>query len=498
MPAAPISGESLSLKILEQLRPYYRDSRVRYAILEFLGESYSGGLTSRFITADSPASAERRPLPVEELFRCLDQGLEICRSLWDSDSLVAHLDIEYVNFDYPGEAYSHPERVFGLQAPVAAAVESLLGECGIEPLHILSGRGHHFVWQTSLDSAAFAGLARIGRGPPSELQTAAHAAAFDGKPLPSSLVEAFAGLSLVMEFLAHQIKELAAPACDIPVELTAVEAGPSEHGREMISIDISEYGDPLSSRSVRAPFSGYLKPWQQRDAIGGELADSLPPIIFIPLIGMDVGEGLRTMRSTDLAMELAGRCSAKIPEQTAGLARLIAGYLGSPLRRFHDDFYSQRHHPPGEWPETYDRTPVEILPCCARWVLANPNDLLLRPSGMRLITRALLALGWHPRHIAGLIRSKFERDFAWGEQWQGYDPAMRADFYTRVFAGLFTVGRDDLVNFNCQSSKEERTCTTAECPWNLEWFQQSALARRHYGYLAHRPFNRLFLPAEHL
>ena len=52
-----------------------------------------------------------------------------------------------------------------------------------------------------------------------------------------------------MEFLAHRVKQIAAPLTKIPVELTAVEVGPSEHGREMISIDISEYGDPLYSRS---------------------------------------------------------------------------------------------------------------------------------------------------------------------------------------------------------------------------------------------------------
>ena len=51
-----------------------------------------------------------------------------------------------------------------------------------------------------------------------------------------------------MEFLAHRVKQIAAPLMKVPVELTAVEVGPSEHGREMISIDISEYGDPLFSR----------------------------------------------------------------------------------------------------------------------------------------------------------------------------------------------------------------------------------------------------------
>ena len=47
----------------------------------------------------------------------------------------------------------------------------------------------------------------------------------------------------------------------------------------------------------------------------------------------------------------------------------------------------------------------------------------------------MLALGWHPRHIAGLIASKYARPFGW-TQFQGGDPATRADFYTRVFAGL--------------------------------------------------------------
>ena len=51
----------------------------------------------------------------------------------------------------------------------------------------------------------------------------------------------------------------------------------------------------------------------------------------------------------------------------------------------------------------------------------------------------MLALGWHPRHIAGLICSKYDRDFGW-TQFVNVDPATRADFYTRVFAGLFAAG----------------------------------------------------------
>jgi len=131
-------------------------------------------------------------------------------------------------------------------------------------------------------------------------------------------------------------------------------------------------------------------------------------------------------------------------------------------------------------------------------VLDEPNDLLLRPWAMKLVTRVLLSLGWHPRHIAGLIRSKFEQEHHWGEQWKDYEPGWRADFYVRLFAGLFSVQTDDLTDFNCQSFKEEVCCPFSNCTNNLDWYRQSAMSRRRYGYLAHRPFNRLFLSGEHL
>jgi len=139
---------------------------------------------------------------------------------------------------------------------------------------------------------------------------------------------------------------------------------------------------------------------------------------------------------------------------------------------------------------------LEILPACARVILEQPNDLLLRPASIRRLVRVLLALGWHPRHVAGLITSKYARPFGW-TQFEGCDPATRADFYARVFAGLFATGRDDLVDFNCVSAQEQKTCPLSNCGFNLQQFQQSALDRRAHDRLAHRPFNRLFLPSEH-
>jgi hypothetical protein len=316
----------------------------------------------------------------------------------------------------------------------------------------------------------------------------------NGNPVPAALARAFAGLGLVMEFLGHRVKQIASPLTKIPVELTAVEVGPSKHGREMISIDISEYGDPLYSRMVRLPFSVYLKPSQQPWIF--VVPTRLQPLFVIPLQGINWREGISMMRDPQRTMELAAHVSTRIPDATYGTGKLLKDYWNSKLAQFHETFYSQEQHPAKVWPETYDRQPLEILPACARVALEMPNDLLLRPAYIRRLVRVMVALGWHPRHIAGLICSKYRRDFGW-TQFVNVDPATRADFYTRVFAGLFAAGIDDLIDFNCVSAQEQGTCTLAGCGFNLLEFKESALERRAHDKLAHRPFNRLFLSSKH-
>lgn len=90
--------------ILATLRDYYRQPPVRVRMLEFLGADEAGDFTAEYITADTTDAAERTPLLPWELAVQLEAGSDICRSLADRDSLIAHLDIEYVNFDFPAEA----------------------------------------------------------------------------------------------------------------------------------------------------------------------------------------------------------------------------------------------------------------------------------------------------------------------------------------------------------------------------------------------------------
>jgi hypothetical protein len=58
--------------------------------------------------------------PLEECLSWLDHGAELNRSLWDRESLLAHLDVEYVNFDHPAHPFVAQEQVFEMQRPVVA------------------------------------------------------------------------------------------------------------------------------------------------------------------------------------------------------------------------------------------------------------------------------------------------------------------------------------------------------------------------------------------
>jgi hypothetical protein len=180
----------------------------------------------------------------------LEDEIEIFRSLWDSASLLVDLDIEYVNFDFPAEPYVDPFRVFTLQEVVKATIEKQLLSFGIAPLHLLSGRGHHFVWRIRRDSKSFDELRALGHLTPSMLLHYERMASPGGARIDSALGTANHGLGQVIEYLAAEVKKVSAASSEIPVELTAVEVGPRQRGREMISLDISQYGDPLDTRSA--------------------------------------------------------------------------------------------------------------------------------------------------------------------------------------------------------------------------------------------------------
>lgn len=483
---------------LEQRDAFARDPHVKARMLEFMGSDTLGHCSAVSMTVGNENACRRpHPIPLEELPSWRAQGAEVFRSHWDRTSLICHLDLEYVNFDDPAHVYRQPGRVFELQLPLLAAAEDCLGGFGIRPLVYLTGRGFHLVWRASQTSHACDALAQLGHLSPGLRRLYATHISPTGDRVSTHLGSAFAGLGLLMEYLAHAIKRAAGRTSELPVEFGAIEAGPREHGREILSLDITEYADPLSARDLRVPFTPYLKHSQHRHAFEPGVWETLPPIMVIPLDGLSISEALHLRSSPKAVMQLAERTCTEIPEASDGMGRAIDSYRQSRLAELHNDFYALEHEAPEAWEATYDQTDLSQLPKCASCLLEHPNDLLLRPACAQRLVRVLLALGWHPRHIAGLIRSKYERNHDWGIQWDGYDPATRADFYARVFSGLIANRVDDLVDFNCQSAREEGLCFHERCDGNLLLYRDSLLARRTYERLGCRPFHRLFLPAEH-
>ncbi len=468
----------------EMLSHYYSHPNVRARLVEFMGGRSLESVTAEFITADDEnADVQHRPAPASELWNCLEDHCEVGRSLWDRESLIVDFDVEYVNFDQPGLPFVQPKLCYDLQEPVVVTVERWLLKHGISPLHWISGQGHHFAWKISQRSDAFHHLALMGHVMPLMQDRFQRPSVPNGTKISSELGAAFAGLGIVMEYAAQEIKQCCNSTTETPITLTAIEAGPARKTdmpqREVIALDISEYGDPLDSRGIRMPFSVYLKPSQKRFLLGDPFVDAMPPIFPIPLFEMDTTTALEVMRDSTNVIELAGCASSRIPDYSDQMRGLIGCYKASPLAEFHRSYYAVDHDFRHQWPGTNDPTCLDEFPLCVTLPLQQPNDWLLKPAVIQHVVRTLLAVGWNPASIAGLIQSKYEQDYGWGNRWDRYDAASRADFYVRIFAGAIVTGLDPLVDFNCVSMQEKQFCPPDHCEKNLLHWRDRLVQKLH-------------------
>lgn len=103
------------------------EGTVRDRIVDFLGGRDLASASCTYLAScDSLNPAKLQRWPVVELDRLLRRGGGIARSLYDTHSILVHLDIEYVNHDSPAEAFTNPWKAFRLQEPVVAKIEELL------------------------------------------------------------------------------------------------------------------------------------------------------------------------------------------------------------------------------------------------------------------------------------------------------------------------------------------------------------------------------------
>lgn len=142
---------------------------------------------------------------------------------------------------------------------------------------------------------------------------------------------------------------------------------------------------------------------------------------------------------------------------------LLAEYLASSLCQYHKHYYSQEPHSPENWPVYYDRIDRNQFPACISVFLEGTFPGWHQQAGVLHFTRGMLGMGWHPRHIAGLINSKLSRGPTPGlEAWKTVDTKVRC------YSGLIHEGLDRLADFDCVSVQNQGFCPPhPNCPVDL-------------------------------
>lgn len=454
-------------------KEFYRNAQVRKRIAEYCGgeEHDPDGFSAQYLVGYGTALQEEDinarnfiSTSKDKFNWILDKGLDIFRSVSDMNYTVGVLDIEYFNMDFPGKVYLQPEEVFGRMEVVYKAILKVFHRLEIHPLVIMTGQGYHFAFQIKRESKANKALEKIGKLS-DNLASTRDLSVANLEALRFNL--AHDGMGRVLEYISHLVIKEVRLHSQIPVVCTDTAVGKGGEGREAINLDLSMYGDPMNIRDVRCAFSLYQKHKVQKQKFTEFVAESTPIQITLPRIELTLKDLLELRQDFHKAAAYAGHVQTTIPDVTNPLIKLINSYKHSQLYKFHRYYDQEYSHPPEEWMRSYDYFNINVLPVCAAHALRYPNDNLLKPTNIQLLTRILTKMNWHPKHIAGLIRSKYERDYRWGNFWSKYDACTRAQFYVRLFAGLIADRLDTEQDLNCISHQEKSYCVKPWCGFNL-------------------------------
>jgi hypothetical protein len=463
------------------LSAYYTDPHVRRRVREYCGDTGDGTMTAVYLMAltgdESPHATWEHATrhPPDDLDSLFLEGADISRSLWDTRGLLVHLDLDYQNTDYPGEAWHHPADVFFKLEPAYRAVHHMLRRFDLPLVAIMTGQGYHFSGIVPLDSPVIDRLALLVPDMPNWLPTVEERHRAVRHELTLRHARAYTGMGLLMEFLAHGVLRRARRRTPVPIVLNGTAVGRGLAGRDCVSIDLSCYGDPLDIRHVRVAYSAYQKHRFRPDVVGVRASTDVPPLVAVPRRGA-LAPLPADARDVRHAARAARTGSAALPQAARGIERLADAYLRSSLAQFHREFYATPRRAAAGRAQLFQSVRLPALPNCVARPLSAPNDLLLQPARIQHVTRWFLAEGVAPRDISALIQSRYDADFGWGDCWGSRDAQTRAEFDVRVFAGLLATGVDRAVDFNCRSAQEKDLCPSEPCVHDLRVDQQRLLA----------------------
>lgn len=317
---------------------------------------------------------------------------------------VLKLDVDYVHPADPAEAERQPRRCFDLLEPAHRGVITAFARLGVEPLVLPTRAGYRYRARAARGTPLHEGLVRAGRAP--EWGSRAR-----GLALETGDEQAHRGAGRYLQLVVHDVLREAPRGASVPVRLGDL---PTPGAGPCIRLDLDAYADGLGRHRMSEP-------------------------------------------------EEAG--SAVIPDVTG--KDWLRAYEWSGLAAFHERM--DRAPESLEWVQrTADPADVESLPSCASSVLRSPSPGLLQPRHLRTVCLSLWSLGWHPRTIAGLIRSRYDAPLDWGGYWTHHDAASRADFFVRLYCAAAAEGLEDGGTFGCQALSQHALCPADGCGYDLD------------------------------
>jgi hypothetical protein len=486
---------------------YYRNSHVIRRMLEYCGVSAEStaefelgkghkdlrrskalrklteAMTTEYLVGWGARLMQERGRAFESVYNdgfgwLLHMGLDLFRSIWDGKSLLGVLDVEYVSKRYAGHVYLDQVGTFWKLEPFYRCLMVLFRRYGIDPLVIATGQGYHFSFRVDEGTPAYDELVAMGHVDPPLQGKYDHPVEKMQRPVPRKVGLGYDGMGKIMEFLTHHlIRDARDYNAQLPVTVGDVVVG--NERMESLSMDLSGYANPIFMRDIRLPFSTHHKHKVYRDQVGFDIAARTPIQVAVPRYTpcnqneLTLDELFQNRRDFHHASNYARAITTEIPEVSAGMGKLLEDYRSSDLAQFHRDFDSVEHDEPEDWWKTYDRFELEKVPPCVAHPLSHPNPLLLQPTVLQLLVRVLTGKQWwHPKHVAGLIRSKYERDYGWQVNFFKYDACTWANVWTRFYAGLLATGLDARVDQNCISHQQK----------GLAWDGIHYCVRPHCGY----------------
>lgn len=467
-------SQSISDSQFEAILEYYRNIDVHRRIEEFCGgEKFSCEYMVGF-GEFLARNGYRRPLRLtnrqDEFFGMMDQGLDLFRAVWDKKATLAVWDVEYFNLDTWHGLYRNQLLHFKLMEPVYLAIEELLAEYGIPHINDSTSSGYHFISLIPFSSPVHRKLAQIGYPEESLLEKNSKTNGVDDKRsrrVPVRAARGYSAIGRLHEFLCHLIIRRTRKSSPLPVTISDAAIGRMSRGREGMSLDITQYADPLYMRDIRTTFSTHQKHKVYLGKVGRATGRELPVYATLPRNNLSFQELFDLRRDLKKAAAYAKECSGIIPDASTGWERVIDDYRESSLFSFHRDFDRVSHEPPERWKNTYWRLDLDSLPPCAANAIRNHTWGLLNPTSIQHLCRVLFSIGWEPKHIAGLIRSYYETRPGWKTDWEKYHAETRANFWARIYCGMIATGTDTLCDFRCVNHQEKGYCVQPYCGFKL-------------------------------